>query len=74
MILSMNPFITKKKVQSNFDELKKVNISCTQFIEHLRDTYTFTGEELENLNNMEKHFYNLNVIFQKMSSTINKQK
>jgi hypothetical protein len=70
----MNPLVTKKLL-SNFDEIKKVNISCTHFIEYLRTNYSFTPDELKNLNNMEKHFYNLNVIFHKMAmSTTNSKK
>lgn len=62
--------IKKKKMIKDIDAIKKCNHSASEFLEYLKDRYSFSEEELENLRNTQQHLINMNVIFQQIQESM----
>jgi hypothetical protein len=64
--------LKRKKIEKQINQIKQVNHSCYDFMEHLKDKYSFTDDELENIRIMQTHLLNLNVIFSNMNKQVMK--
>lgn len=63
-------FVQKKKAEKNINALKQCNHSAYEFLEYLKENKEFNEKELENINNLQSHLLNMNVIFSDIQNSI----
>lgn len=55
--------VERKKAEKNIKLIQECNKSSHEFLEALKERYHFSEEELINLNNVQNHLLNMNVLF-----------
>lgn len=69
-MLATNNLLKKKETKKNLNALKQCNHSSYEFLEYIKQEKDLNKEELENLNNLQSHLLNMNVLFSDMQKAM----
>ena len=53
----------QKVIKKQFNSIKQANHASSELLEHLKNNYTFLSEEEKQINTLQKHLLNMNVLF-----------
>lgn len=56
----------KKSIKKHFANIKKANYAGNQLLEHLKKNYVFLSDEDKQIDHLQQHLLNMNVLFSDM--------